>query len=1462
MNKKDIAIVGMSGIFADSEDLSAFWQNLRAGRELVRHESHAAPGGNFVPLQSVISGRHMFDPAFFGYTWDEATLMDPQVRVLHEQVWKALQDAGIDPYTYAQKIGLYAGVSEHQNWAVFSMLEKQMRPVDAYMASALANRTFAATLIAYKLNLRGPALFVDTACSTSLVAVHMACRSLLTRECQVAVAAAACIRTDDATGYWYQEGMIFSRDGHCKTFDADASGTFGGEGAGVVVLKRMEDALKDGDNIYAVIRGSAVNNDGHQKAGYTAPGVSGQVDCIMAAHQFAGVAPETITYVEAHGTATHLGDPVEIEALNKAFGHRPEKTCAIGSVKTNLGHLDAAAGIAGLIKTALALHHRELPPSLHFTTANPAIDFARGPFFVNDSLRRWEAPAGQPLRAGVSAFGIGGTNAHVVLEAAPTSPASPSAGRYQLLLSSGHTVPALQANTAALQQHILETASHPQNEAFTLHSRRKHFRHRQFLVHDSEALSQSPFSPAVAPERSAAPRLVFLFPGQGSQYLHMARDLYAHIPAVQKTIDHGLTLIAEQSGQDLRALFLQAADAQQLQPTTVAQPLLFIVEYALARYLMSTGLKPAYLIGHSLGELTAACLSGVFSFETGISLVLQRSTFMGGMQGGAMLAVAAPVTMIKGLIAAPVEVASINTADHCVLSGPEAAIQACAANLRRQGIATTRLATAHAFHSAMMEPAMPLFEEAITTLSFSLPGIPFFSNVNGRLAGAAVTQPAYWAAHIRRPVLFADSIRTLMEQDDLVFMEIGPGHALTSFCRHIAEKEGRLRAIIPMMPRSTGSSEVAHWLQALGQLWQQGVSVSWETLSPSGGGQAVRLPGYLFDRRLFPAPGNAIDSIRGRLQNQVDQTRRPSTDWWYTPSWEMAPLPRHTATLSRICNRLLFSDGSDWSALLAAQLRTGDSRLVMVCPGTGYEWVAPDTVVLDPAVGTHFRQLGDDLAARGFTYDDLIYTWTTLEASAGEHYFRLQQLYTGLRLPWQQTTVRCWLISDVLHRITGNERRGDPAAAVSQGFARVFPQEVPGAFACMLDIDSSEPAGLVAATVHKELLHNNDQPRVCLRNGLRWTESFRSLAMPANTTGNLCEQGVYLLTGGLGQLGSCLAEHLLARWQATVLLVGRTPLHELNETPLSRLKALQQVYPSLHYIAADAGDADGMQHCLEQIRRWTGRLDGIFHLAGSSRSEDYQLLEQQTPETTHVHFQAKTAGLLQLRELVAAFEPAFVCLTSSISTVLGGIAFGAYAAANSFMDSFAAYWVHPHTRMISIALDGLSLGEKDDHHITISREEVINIFEQALQLEETPQVIVSVTALEVRRRHAIALVQAAVATETTSAIAPVLMERPLLRNSYTPPATQLEVALEAIWSRGLGIDRIGVHDNFFELGGDSLKAMSLLRAILAQCEIDISLHAFFESPTISGCAAYVNIHHQAVPLFAKESDADKMEIII
>lgn len=871
-----IAVIGMAGRFPEAIDVNVFWQNLRNGIECIRHlteEELSAMGvppktyndPNFVKALPVLDDADKFDAPFFGYSPREAELIDPQHRIFLECAWHAMEDAGYNPERYQARIGVFGSAGPNYYGGNYIAKVGNVTGVETYQLELGNENDYLATRVAYKMDFKGPAMTIQTACSSSLVAAHIACQNLLSNQCDIALAGGVSINARMKGGYLYQEGLISSPDGHCRAFDAKAKGTVLGQGAGVVVLKRLSEAIADGDNIYAVIRGSAINNDGADKIGFTAPSINGQSEVILATHSAAGLTAEDIGYIEAHGTGTPLGDPIEIKALTRAFQCTTDRKgyCPIGSVKTNIGHLDAAAGVAGLIKIVLMLSHGEIPPSLHFEAPNPNLNLEDSPFFVNAQLKTWQGN-GLPRRAGVSSFGLGGTNAHMILEEAPEHKPSEPAKSRQILSFSSRSEEALNVFMAKMADYLKQ---HPEvnlaDVAYTLQVGRKAFARRHTFVCGSteEAAtalrSVNPGRIAAFPGDACSRELVFMFSGQGSQYVNMGLGLYHEEPSFREQIDFCTDFLHREYNIDLiQHIYPSDAEAsyaeEALKQTAITQIALFVFEYALARLWISWGVTPQAFVGHSIGEYVAACLAGVFSLEDALRIVTARGRLMQEMPRGSMLAVFLSESQLASFMNESLSMSVINNPSICVVSGEHQAIDNLEAEFTKKHINSRRLHTSHAFHSKMMDPVLAPFIGQFKQIDLKPPIIPFVSNLTGTwITDEEATNPEYWAKHLRNTVRFADCLQELFKEPHRVLLEIGPGNTLSLLAhQHPDRAESHVILSSTRLPNQQ-QSDSAYILESLGALWCAGLSINWERLHAGTNRQRIPLPTYPFEHKRY-----------------------------------------------------------------------------------------------------------------------------------------------------------------------------------------------------------------------------------------------------------------------------------------------------------------------------------------------------------------------------------------------------------------------------------------------------------------------------------------------------------------------------------------------------------------------------------------------------------------------------------
>ena len=902
-NSNDIAIIGLALRVPGARNASEFWQNLRGGVESIERrtlEELIAAGEspdlarrrNYVPVTAELPGMADFDPEFFGFSPKDAAIMDPQHRQFLECAWEALEDAACPPEKSTGPVGVFAGCGMG-SYFYFNICSN--RPLVDQVGMFLLRHTgndkdFLATRASYLFDLHGPSVNVQTACSTSMVAIHYAAQSLLNGECEMAIAGGVTIEMPHGRGYLYQEGEILSPDGHCRAFDHRAAGTIFGSGVGVVVLRKLSDALANGDPIRAVIKSTAINNDGAGKASYLAPSVTGQAEAIVEAQALAGVSPESIQYVECHGTGTNLGDPIEIAALTQAFRLGTEKKgfCRVGSVKTNIGHLDTAAGVVSVIKAALALEHGEIPPSLGYEAPNPAIDFESSPFAVADRLMPWPHTSG-PRRAAVNSLGVGGTNAHAILEQAPSraSVAKHEESGSQILVLSARNRKALDEASHRLASHIEANPGHRLDEiAHTLLTGRRLFEHRRLVaVSDRSDAVAALGRPelrrgAVHTPIEGLSGAVLMFPGGGAQYPGMGRTLYEREPVFAAAVDEGLSYLSADLGQQIRNLWLGTAEttenaALQLLRPSLQLPAILIIEVAIARLWQNWGLKPTALIGHSMGEYAAACIADVMSFESAVKLVQLRGELFDEIEGGGMLSVRLTAERLRERIPENLDIAVINAPELCVVSGPKQDLESFGNALVADGTEVTVVPINIAAHSRMLEPILDRFEAFMRATPLSSPRIAIVSNLTGTwMTGEEATDPQYWVKHLRLTVRFADGLATLASEPR-VYIEAGPGRTLSSLVRAQGQIDGN--AVVNSLPHADeAADDWIYYLTAVGRAWSTGLDLPIDRLC-SNKAVKLSLPTYSFQHQRYFL--DRITSSTAQETAELPVKRPDMADW-------------------------------------------------------------------------------------------------------------------------------------------------------------------------------------------------------------------------------------------------------------------------------------------------------------------------------------------------------------------------------------------------------------------------------------------------------------------------------------------------------------------------------------------------------------------------------------------------------
>jgi polyketide synthase PksJ len=1556
----DIAVIGISLRIPGAKDIDEFWNNLVNGAETIeffeedelegsKTEDFVKGSNKIVPACGVLGDIDLFDADFFGFNPREAEIVEPQQRLFLEHTWMALEDAGYGNAgeDYPGDVGIYAGVGLNTYLLNNVMANpKVVNSLGEFQTMIGNDKDFLSTRVAYKLNLKGPAFTVQCACSTSLVALHLARQGLLSHDCDMAIVGGVAVHVPEKTGYYYNEGGYLSPDGHCRAFDADAEGTVFGNGIGVVVLKRLAQADADNDYIYAVVKGTAINNDGSLKVGYTSPSEIGQAKVIAKALIEARVTPDTIGYIETHGTGTVLGDPVEMAALKRAYrevsqagnSNTKKQYCAIASVKSNIGHLDIAAGVVGFIKAVLCLTHKQIPPSINVKNPNPIIDFADTPFYVNTELKDWINKNGKPRRAGVSSFGIGGTNAHVILEEWPNTRdhsaaakrAVPSAAQktpsaiegepppFQLILLSARTQTALETMTGNLVDYLKkDTAADLADVAYTLKTGRKAFDHRLALVcrdKNDAAGVLTAFDPKRIIRHTRKPgdkSVVFMFPGVGEHYVNMAYELYHREPVFRGSVDDCCAILEPLLKKDLReVLFVQglrknkeaeektgpssakinfkkminrenkplSKEEELLSRTIFSQTSVFVVEYALGKLLMDWGIKPYAMIGYSIGEYTAACLSGVFSLQDALFLVANRAKLIDHVEQGAMLAVSLPEKEIAPLLKEGISFAAVNTPDLCIVSGKTTGIGFLEKQLEEKKAVFRRLKTFQAFHSPMMEAVRDKLTAVFKKVTLKAPRIPYISNVTGTWVSAEeVTKPDYWVSHTVSPIRFARGIGELLSTTCNFFLEIGPGNSLCGFTvQHPVAKQKKIadRFVLTSMPgQNENVSGGSFLLRAIGKLWAAGMEIDWPAYYRDERSlrRKVPLPPYPFERKRFwlepataePEANRSAQVNRGGVRIAK---RENIADWFYLPCWKQSVPPLSCTDEPEEGGRwLFFFDNDDNSIgpdlIESLKLKNTPRRAAIVKIGERYEKQEEDGIdVYRIAPGRYedYTALLDDLGQHETSVDKIvhIWQWNSNPDFLNRGVYSLLYLVKAMSKISMFDTVELWVVSKGLHHIESYDKCS-PQKAMLLGPCKVITQEYPNIICRSIDFAEEEAVDKnLRQAVRKlttELLSSPPERIVAYRGSNRWLQTYEpaKLEKSPSLPPVLREKGVYMITGGLGRIGLSIAQYLAAGVQARLVLTTRSvfPDQDPEHPKVKAVQQLRKMGAEVLVIRADAADAAQMREAVKQAEEKFSTIHGVLHAAGVMDENAFKLIADCDREDCELHFAPKIRGLMVLEEVLRHQKLDFCILTSSLSPLLGGLSLFSYSAANSFMDIFAHKQALEHGKnWLSInwadwereepandACANLVLGSTV-FQLNISAAEGKETFERILSLPGSgiPEIVISSGDLQRRLQQWVLPTSGKKEDDSgeNSAREQQVHQRPQLQSIYEEPKNEPEKIVVEIWQDLLGIEMVGVHDNFFELGGHSLIATKLISRLREIFRIDIPLPTLFDRPTI------------------------------
>lgn len=1420
-----LAIVGMAGRFPGASSLEQFWQNIASKASLVRQysgEELLAAGvkpedlrqPDYVKAGAILENIEYFDTSFFGFNPREAELLDPQFRIFLECVWEALEVAGYDLTTFDGLIGVFAGAG-YKNYLRHHINKTPgiSEAVSEFQLSLGQETDVLATMVSYKLNLKGPSVSVQSFCSTSLVAVHLACQSLLNYECDIAVAGGVALNSLQMKGYFYEEGKFVSPDGLCRPFDARTQGSVLSNGAATVALKRLQEALDDGDQIYAIIRGSAMNNDGNQRVSYTAPGLDGQASVIASALSYAGVHPETISYIEANGTGTRLGDAIELAAMIKAFSGktRKERFCALGSLKPNIGHLDRASGVAGLIKTTLALNHRQLPPHLYYEVPNPEVDLRHSPFYINTGLVPW--PGQQtPRRAGINSFGLGGTNVHLVLEEAPEREAGAPARTWQVLPLSAKSEWSLQQANSNLVAHL---KAHPEQSladvAYTLQVGRNAFSYRQFVIARTteEACAAMEQHQVLSIHQERRDRAVaFLFPGTGKHSISMARNLYRQEPHFRETVTRCCRFLQTHVNLDLRDLLApeqeisgavemttdtllergQTSDQVSADQIEVIQPVIFIVEYALARLLMEWNIRPQAMLGYGPGEYVAACLAGVLSLEDALTVVAR----------GARL-------------------------------------------------------------SARQSEAGKSLSSLLHSVTWHEPQMQYISSVTGTwITKGQATDPGYWARQMSQPIDPGRGVDLLLREPGPVPLEVGADCA--------SEQRPQIISL------STQRFDQADLLLAIGRLWLAGVTIDWKHLSGGGRRLRVALPTYAFERqRCWIDDPDNLNVIRQRAvaarKKEIDVA-----DWFYLPYWDPAfppALPRKLSHPRSEHHCMVFVDSSGIGTQVAQKLAQEGCPVVTVEAGDAFVRRGDNHFVLRPEAGSDYVALFNELSRKERIPRTILHCWNVTPDEKTP--FRPEYLNPRLHMGFAsllclaraigsslcEAEIQLVVVSNHVQAVTGEELLC-PEKAPVLGLCKVITQEYPNIICQRIDVGTLEATGWAHTSfvenLAAECLVAPTDLVVAYRGYTRWAQKYSPVRLTQVETA-FRTRGVYLIVGGLGEVGLILAEYLATRMQARIVLIDESSFPPKDQWPswvvdhpqddpvsqtIQRLQELEARNAQIWVLQTDLADAEQMKRIVERIRQHFGDLHGVFHLAGSS---DLQTIQDMDQASYNAHFRPKLHSLYALKQALQDTSLDFCLLFSSLTAVLGGLGCTIEAAISMFTDAFvfkenqtsptlwmSVNWDLWHTRENEHKFLGTAVSR-----YMMSPEEGTEALSRIIA-SRWIRMINSTGNLPNRFEQ---LEQSL--SESAFHHKPAAEDgiRPKISTEYVSPENPIERKIVEVWQDLLGVEQIGIYDNFFELHGHSLLGMQLIARLRQLFQVNISLIKLFEGPTIAQLAEVV-----------------------
>lgn len=1489
LNGSEIAVIGMSCRLPGAGSVDEFWNNIVNGVESISfftpEELKQAGVGedvlnnaNYVRANGIIEGIENFDASFFGIGKREAEIMDPQHRVFLEEAYKALDDAGYSNAEYRRRVGVFAGCDMNMyllmNW---KRNEEQLRAGGDFLLMTAGDKDYLPTRTSYLLDLDGPSINVQTACSTSLVAIHVACQSLLSSESEIALAGGVRIHPPMKQGYLYVKDSVASSDGHCRPFDINAQGIVGGNGVGVVVLKLLTHAIRDKDNIYAVIKGSAVNNDGRNKVGYTAVSTKGQSEVIMEALAMADVDVSSIGYIETHGTGTKMGDAIEIQALNRAFNRysKKRKPCALGGVKANIGHTSCAAGVAGFIKTVLIVKNGLIPPLVNFNEINPNISLADSCFYIPTETIEW---SDQVRIAGVSSFGIGGTNAHLVL-GNYHKPEYESVAATELISLSAHRPETLREVSANLASFIKsDTNVSLRDIAYTLHMGREYHLHRLNIVSRSkeelyESLTSSSSNDKISDHvRDSIPPVFFVFPGLGSQYDGMGAQLYNDNNLFRKHFDRCAALFSDYFEVDIRKLIIRDNNgillSELVYKTDYGQSLTFCIEYALASVFIDYGIQPTAVIGHSLGDFAAAVIAGIISLPDAVMLVSKRGRLIENSEIGAMLsAMLTGDELQKKIDQFPtLSIAAINSPSNSTVSGSVEAINLFEQQLKADGILCHRLPIARAGHSKMMEPCVDEFRKITSKIQCSQFSIPMVSNVDGEMMLPQTGE--YWITQLLSPVNFDKGVQQLLKYSSGIFIELGPGKTLTGLIRQ-NKMRNHDHELLPVLTNQTIKTEPAQLLEAIGHLWSKGIAVKFEKMYEGTNAHRCSLPTYPFTAKPYWI-GKASDQKISTAANTKEVS-------FYTPVWKQSVvIARQENTKSVKELLLVFLSGSNDLKDIINTMQSDRYEVVLITKGLRFSTVDDGAYSIDPEVTGDYDQLFQDLSLEKNA--DINIWFDGCNSSNNEERPIEQRLIEISMLARQIGSMtshrfKLHIITNSIHSVTGEETV-DPSQSLLQGFSKIVSLEYANVRSRLIDLslDSTTSSEFAGQALIRELTIDDSNPVIAIRGKQRFVVDYEKLDDVPGTGYRLKSNGVYLITGGFKGIAVQIALAIASvQSDARIALLGRSEMPDISQwtgiindithplhAEILRLNKLRELVSGLKMIQCDVSDHKQVSNVIQSLQQDWGKINGVVHAAGLP--DYFGIILNRTRENINEVLTPKVQGTLVLDSLLDYDHLDFFILFSSIATLFYKTKAGqvAYVAANEFIDAFSDYHksIGKHKTSVINWNDwkevGLSVKANSRYAAMLGIDTEHSIFSDAETPMEGQAAFLKLLALGhqrtiVSKKNIIDELDNYDQFDLAEFVKGI-RKRPVLQHNGSgktaaddAPVSEIQKTLCAIWVECLGVETIGIHDNFFELGGHSLLAIQMISRIQERLPAYTipALKIIFKYPTISGLSEYM-----------------------